>query len=82
MGITGLAFAFVRMACHMRLVGIGSVVRRQFMLAVVVRFFGSMVMVVTMFMTVVMSMIVSMVMSVVMFVIMYVLVLMVVLVIV
>ena len=72
MRITFLAAAFVRMACHMRFMSIGRVMMRQLMLAVVVRFFGSMVMIVVMLMLV----------SVVMFVIMDVIVLMVVLVIV
>jgi hypothetical protein len=76
--IADLAFAFVRVAVHMRFMSVGRVMMRQLMLAVVVRFFGSMVMVVTMFMAVVvvmpvvMSMVVPMVVivSVVMFVIM------------
>jgi hypothetical protein len=92
MRIAFLAGAFVRMACHMRFMSIGSVVMRKLMLAVVVRFFGSMVMVVIVSMIMVMPVVVAVVMSVVvlmlmlvsvvMFVIMDVVVLMVVLVIV
>ena len=80
MRIAFLAAAFVRMACHMRFMSIGRVMMRQLMLAVVVRFFGSMVMVVIVSM--IMSVVVLMVLIVVMFVIMDVVVLMVVLVIV
>ena len=94
MRIAFLAGAFVRMACHMRFMSIGRVMMRQLMLAVVVRFFGSMVMpvivlvVMSVIVFMIMSMVVLMVMivvvlvPVVMFVIMDVVVLMVVLVIV
>ena len=80
MRIAFLAGAFVRMACHMRFMSIGRVMMRQLMLAVVVRFFGSMVMPVVVIMSVIVVML--MLVSVVMFVIMDVVVLMVVLVIV
>ena len=79
MRIAFLAGTFVWMACHMRFMSIGRVMMRQFMLAVVVRFFGSMVMpvVVSMVMAVsmVMVVIVSMIMSMVMLMVMIVVVL-------
>ena len=70
MRIAFLAGTFVRMACHMRFMSIGRVMMHQLMLAVVVRFFGSMVMVVivSMIMSVVMA--VSMVMTVIVVVVM------------
>ena len=60
MRIAFLAAAFVRMACHMRFMSIGSVVMRKLMLAVVVRFFGSMVMVVIVSMITIMSVVMVM----------------------
>ena len=61
MRITFLAGAFVRMACHMRFMSIGRVMMRQLMRAVVVRFFGSMVMPVIVFMIMIMSMVMTVV---------------------
>ena len=74
MRIAFLAGAFVRMACHMRFMSIGRVMMRQLMLAVVVRFFGSMVMIVSMVMSVIVFMIMSMVVLMVMIVVVVVLV--------
>ena len=57
MRIAFLAAAFVRMACHMRFMGIGSVMMRQLMFAVVVSFLGAMIMVMVMVVIVFMSVI-------------------------